>query len=88
MTKIVVILDSCWRDDSYFTFIDNLNHIVNVNLAPSSNQTHLQILNGHDVIVMNSYDSQGEVNSVAWTNDHRILITGAEDGIIKVLKMD
>ena len=54
MSLIVVILDSHWRDDSYFTFIDNLNRIVNVNLSPLSNQTHLHILCGHDVIVLNS----------------------------------
>lgn len=25
------------------------------------------------------------MNSFAWTKDHRVLITGAEDGVIKVI---
>ena len=27
------------------------------------------------------------MNSFAWTKDNRVLITGAEDGVIKVMKM-
>lgn len=52
MSEVVVILDSIWRDDTYFTFIDNLNRIINVNLQPNSNQKHLQILCGHDVVML------------------------------------
>lgn len=47
----VVLLESVWRDDDSFSFTDNLNRIVNVNLRLTSPRRHIQVLTGHEVEV-------------------------------------
>lgn len=69
-----MILDSVWRDSGSFTLVDNKHQLINVFL-PGSGRPHIQVLAGHE----------GEINSVAWTANQRILVSGGEDGLIKVV---
>lgn len=61
----VVLLESVWRDDDSFSFIDNLNRIVNVNLRLSHPRRHIQILTGHEVDMGEAFQSgRGEQHRV------------------------
>lgn len=71
---IAVIVDSVWRDGGSFSLLDNKHQIINVFL-PGSGKPHIQVLPGHE----------GEVNSIAWTGNKRVLVSGGEDGLIKVV---
>ena len=71
--EIAVILDSVWRDSGSFSLVDNKHQIINVFL-PASGKPRIQVLSGHE----------GEVNSIAWTANQRILVSGGEDGLVKV----
>ena len=71
-----MILDSVWRDSGSFSLLDNKHQIINVYL-PASGKPHIQVLPGHE----------GEVNSIAWTGNKRVLVSGGEDGLIKVVPM-
>ena len=71
--RIAVVVDSLWRDSTSFSLLNNLHQIINVYL-PSSGKPHIQVLSGHE----------GEINSITWTGNKRVLISGGEDGMIKV----
>lgn len=61
----VVLLESVWRDDDSFSFVDNLNRIVNVNLRLTSPRRHLQILPGHEVELREAFHTgRGEQHCV------------------------
>lgn len=67
-------MDSIWKDENECTFVDNFNRIINITLQPSEGHV-IQILTGHE----------GEICSIDWNMDRSVLISGAEDGTIKVI---
>ena len=74
MSKVAIILDSMWKDDSEITLVDNLNRLINVSFQSASANQAVQILVGHE----------GEISSIDWSSDRAVLISGADDGTVKV----
>ncbi|CBK20311.2 uncharacterized protein [Blastocystis hominis] len=69
-----VILQAAWRDDAFVTLVDNSNRILNLRLDASAGKTCIQVL--------------GEIGTLDWTCDKKVLISGGDDGVIKLWNED
>ena len=83
--RIAVILSSIWKNDSAFTYVDNMNSIVMLSLNPEVGKKPANIITG---LMVYQYRMimivQNEINSIAWTSDQRVLLSASEDPIIRV----
>ena len=73
-----ILLHSLWRDDNFVTFVDNTNRILNIRLNEAPDKNPIQVLLGHE----------GEIGTIDWTKDKKVLISGGDDGVIKLWSED